>query len=150
MANWKDDLKHFFKEGDIDLAQEKRDEKLRSEVKKFYLKTVQPAFKKLKKELERYGREVNLAVSDSLAAIEVEFEGRLELKYQVKVRDIHPYLAIHYQDAMGNEIWAEGNFREGSQRVEIFGLSTDEIIQNFLKEYKARLWVLYKKRSTDI
>jgi hypothetical protein len=150
MANWKDDLKHFFKEGDIDLVQEKRDEKLRSEVKKFYLKTVQPAFKKLKKELERYGREVNLAVSDSLAAIEVEFEGQLELKYQVKVRDIHPYLAIHYQDAMGNVIWAEGNFREGSQRVEIFGLSTDEIIQNFLKEYKARLWILYKKRSTDI
>ena len=150
MANWKDDLKSFFKEGDIDGAQEKRDEKLRSEVKKFYLKTVQPAFKKLKKELERYGREVNVAVSDSLAAIEIEFEERLELKYQVKVRDIHPYLEIHYQDAMGNVIWAEGNFRESSQRVEIFGLSTDEVIQNFLKEYKARLWVLYKKRTTDI
>jgi hypothetical protein len=150
MANWKDDLKDFFKEGDIDRAREKRDEKLRSEVKKFYLKTVQPAFKKLKKELERYGREVNVAVSDSLAAIEVEFEGRLELKYQVKVRDTHPYLEIHYQDAMGNVIWGEGNIREGSQRVEIFGLSTDEIIRNFLKEYKARLWVLYKKRATDI
>jgi hypothetical protein len=150
MANWKDDLKSFFKEGDIDRAQEKRDEQLRSEVKKFYLKTVQPAFKKLKKELERYGRDVNVAVSDSLAAVEVEFEERLELKYQVKVRDIHPYLEIHYQDAMGNVIWAEGNFREGSQRIDIFGLSTDEIIQNFLKEYKARLWVLYKKRATDI
>jgi len=150
MANWKDDLKNFFKEGDIDRAQEKRDEKLRSEVKKFYLKTVQPAFKKLKKELERYGREVNVAVSDSLAAIEVEFEERLELKYQVKVRDIHPYLEIHYQDALGNVIWSEGNFREGSQRIDIFGLSTDEIIQNFLKEFKARLWVLYKKRATDI
>jgi hypothetical protein len=150
MANWKDDLKSFFKEEDIDRAREKRDEKLRSEVKKFYLKNVQPAFKKLKKELERYGREVNVAVSDSLTAIEVEFEGRLELKYQVKVREIHPYLEIHYQDAMGNVIWAEANFREGAQQVDISGLSTDEIIQHFLREYKARLWVLYKKSSTDI
>jgi hypothetical protein len=150
MANWKDNLKDFFKEGDIDRAREKRDEKLRSEVKKFYLKTVQPAFKKLKKELERYGREVNVAVSDSLAAIEVEFEGRLELKYQVKVRETHPYLEIHYQDAMGNGIWSEANFREGAQQIDILGLSADEIIQNFLREYKARLWVLYKKQTTDI
>lgn len=150
MANWKDDLKNFFKEEDIDRAGEKRNEKLKAEVKKFYAKTVQPAFKKLEKELERYGREVNVAVSDSLAAIEVEFGGRLELKYQVKVRDIHPYLEIHYQDAMGNGILAEANFREGAQKIDIFGLSADEIIQNFLKEYKARLWVLYKKRSSDI
>jgi hypothetical protein len=150
MANWKDDLKDFFKEEDIDRAREKRDEKIRSEVKKFYLKKVQPAFKKLNKELKRYGRQVNVAVSDSLAAIEVEFEGRMELKYQVKVREIHPYLEIHYQDAMGNVIWAEGNLREGSRKIDIFDLSTDEIIQNFLKEYKARLWVLYKKRVSDI
>ena len=150
MANWKDDLKDFFKEEDIDRAKQKQDEKIRSEVKKFYLKKVQPAFKKLEKELKRYGRQVNVAVSDSLAAIEVEFEERLELKYQIKVREIHPYLEIHYQDAMGNLIWGEGNFREGAQKVDIFGLSTDEIIENFLKEYKARLWVLYKKRTTDI
>ena len=52
MANWKDDLKDFFKEEDIDRAKEKQDEKLRSEVKKFYLKTVGPAFKKLEKELK--------------------------------------------------------------------------------------------------
>ena len=51
---------------------------------------------------------------------------------------------------MGNVIWAEGTFREGAQKADIFGLSTDEIIQNFLKEYKARLWVLYKKRVSDI
>lgn len=150
MANWKDDLKDFFKEEDIDRAREKRDEKLRSEVKKFYLKTVQPAFKKLSKELARYGREVHVAVSDSLAAIEVEFEGRLELKYQVKVRDTQPYLELHYQDAMGNGIWSEANFREGARQADISGLSTDEIIRNFLREYKARLWVLYKKRTTDI
>lgn len=150
MANWKDDLKSFFKDEDIDRARDKRDAKRKSEVKKFYMKTVQPAFKKLEKELVQYGREVNVAVSESLADIEVEFEERLELKYQVKVRDIHPYLAIHCQDAIGNVIWSEGNFREGAQKVDIYGLSTDEIIQNFLKEYKARLWVLYKKRSSDI
>ncbi len=150
MKNWKDDLKDFFKEKDIDRAREKKDAERRSHVKKFYMKRVQPAFKTLKKELERYGREVNVAVSDSLAAIEVEYEDRLELNYQVKVRDIHPYLEIHYEDAKGNGIWAEENFREGAQKVDIFGLSTEEIIQNFLKEYKARLWVLYKKRATII
>ena len=148
MKNWKDDLKDFFKEEDIDRAREKRDAELRSQVEKFYLKRVRPAFRTLKKELERYGRKVNVAVSDSLAAIEVEFEGRLELKYQVKVRETQPYLEVHYQDAMGNGIWSEANFREGARQADISGLSTDEIIENFLREYKARLWVLYKKRSS--
>lgn len=150
MKDWKDDLKEFFKEKDIERAREKKDAELRRRVEKFYLKTVRPAFKTLKKELERYGRRVNVAVSESLAAIEVEFEGRLELKYQVKVRDIHPYLEIHYQDAMGNGIWSEANFREGARQADIDDLSENEIIENFLREYKARLWVLYKKHASDI
>lgn len=150
MKNWKDDLKEFFEEGDIDRARKKRDAEIRLKVKKFYSSRVQPAFKKLKKELERYGREVSIAVSDNIAAIEVEFEGRLELNYQVKVRQVYPYPEIHYQDASGNGIWAEGNFREGIQKFDISSLSTEEIMQNFLREYKSRLWILYKKQAADI
>ncbi|MFZ2052907.1 MAG: hypothetical protein WAU81_01805 [Candidatus Aminicenantales bacterium] len=147
MKTWKDDLKEFFEEGEVEKTRKKRDAELRSKTKKFYSSRVQPAFKKLKKEVERYGREVRIAVSENFGAIEVEFEGRLELNYQVKVRDIHPYLEIRYQDASGNGIWAEGTFREGVQKADISSLSTEEIIQNFLREYKSRLWILYKKRA---
>jgi hypothetical protein len=145
-GDWKDDLKNFFEEGKVDRGRKGEGEELRSQTKKFYSAQVKPAFKKLKKELERYGREVNIAVSDNYAAIEVKYSGRLEMNYQVKVRQGFPYPEMHYQDASGNGIWAEGSFKEGIQKYDVSNLTTEQIIENFLREYKSRLWVLYKMR----
>jgi hypothetical protein len=147
MENWKDDLKSFFEGQKFDKSQKEKDAEIKSQVKKFYSSKVQPAFKNLKKELERYGREVDIAVSDNFAAIEVNFRGRLEMSYQIKVRQVFPYPEMHYQDSSGNGIWAEGAFREGVQKYSISDIPKEEIIQNFLREYKSRLWILYKKRD---
>ena len=145
MEKWKDDLKSFFEAQKIDKKQEGKKDAIKSDIEKFYSSKVKPAFRELKKELEKYGRDVQVAVGESYGAIEVSYQGRLELNYQVKVRKIYPYPETHYQDRSGNGIWAEGAFRLGIQKFDVYGLSKEEILQNFMREYKSRLWTLYRK-----
>jgi hypothetical protein len=145
MEDWKKDLKSFFEVQKIDREFKQEKDETTSRVEKFYASTVRPCLKQLKKELERYGRQVKIAVSSNFAAIDVSHQDRLELNYQSKMRGINPYPEMYYQDRNGNGIWSEGVFRRGIQKYTIHDLTREVIIENFLREYKARLWVLYKK-----
>jgi hypothetical protein len=144
MGKWQDDLKSIFEAQKAGKNGEKKADEVKSQVKKFFFGKVRPVFKKLKKELERYGREVNVSIGDHSGAIEVINQGQLELDYKVKVRDIFPYPETLYQDVSGNRIWAEVSFREGIQKYSIYDLPEDVILENFLREYKSRLWALEK------
>jgi hypothetical protein len=144
MEKWKDDLKSFFEAQKVDKSGEKKADEVKSQVKKFFFGKVRPVFKKLKKELERYGREVNVSIGDHSGAIEVINQGQLELDYKVKVRDIFPYPETLYQDVSGNRIWGEVSFREGAEKYSIYDIPEDVILENFLREYKSRLWALEK------
>jgi excinuclease UvrABC nuclease subunit len=144
MDKWQDDLKSIFEAQKVDESGEKKAAEVRSHVKKFFSGKVKPVFKKLKKELEKYDREVNITIGDHSGAIEVINQGQLELDYKVKVRDIFPYPETLYQDVSGNRIWAEVSFREGIQKYSIYDLPEDVILENFLREYKSRLWALEK------
>lgn len=144
MEKWKDDLKSFFEAQNADKSREKQGDEVKSQVKKFFSGKVRRVFKKLTKELERYGREVNITISDSSAAIEVNNQGQLELDYKVRVNGIFPYPETLYQDGSGNRIWAEGSFREGIQKYNVYDIPEDAILENFLREYKSRLWALSK------
>jgi hypothetical protein len=145
MEKWKDDLKSFFEAQEVDKSGEKKADEIKSYVKKFFSGKVRPVFKKLKKELERYDREVNITIGDHSGAIEVINQGRLELDYKIKVRDIHPYPETLYQDVSGNRIWGEVSFREGAEKYSIYDIPEDVILENFLREYKSRLWALSKE-----
>lgn len=142
MEKWKEDLKSSFETQKVDKSLEKRGAEVRSQVKKFFSAKVRPVFKKLKKELESYDREVNIAIRDNSGAIEVNNQGRLELDYKVKVNGIFPYPEMLYQDGSGNRIWSEGSFREGIQKYSIYDIPKEAILENFLREYKSRLWTL--------
>ena len=144
MAKWQDDLKSFFEAQEVDRSGEKKAAELKSHIKKFFSGRVKTVLKKLKKELEKYGREVTVTIGDHSGAIEVGYEGRLELDYKIKVRDIYPYPEALYQDDSGNRIWSEGSFREGVQKYSIYDIPEDAILENFLREYKSRLWALSK------
>jgi len=144
MEKWKDDLKSVFEDQKADKTREKKRDGVKSHVKKFFSGKVRPVFKKLKKELERYDREVNIAISDNSGAIEVNNQGQLELDYKVKVKGIFPYPETLYQDGSGNRIWGEGSFREGIGKYSIYDIPEDAILENFLREYKSRLWTLSK------
>jgi len=144
MDKWQDDLKSIFKAQKVDESGEKKAAEVRSHVKKFFSGKVKPVFKKLKKELEKYDREVNVTIGDHSGAIEVTNQGCLELDYKIKVRDIYPYPETLYQDVSGNRIWGEVSFREGAEKYSIYDLPEDVILENFLREYKSRLWALSK------
>jgi len=144
MEKWKADLKSVFETQKVDKSREKRGDEVKSHVKKFFSGKVKPVFKKLKKELKRYGREVDIAINDNSGAIEVNNQGQLELDYKVKVNGIFPYPETLCQDGSGNRIWSEGSFREGIQKYSIYDIPKDVILENFLREYKSRLWTLSK------
>jgi hypothetical protein len=144
MEKWKDDLKGFFEAQKVDKRREQQGDEAKPHIKKFFSGKVRPVLKKLKKELERYGREVNIAISDNSGVIEVNNQGQLELDYKVKVRGIYPYPETLYQDASGNRIWGEGSFREGIQKYSIYDLPEAVILENFMREYKSRLWAQSK------
>jgi hypothetical protein len=145
MEKWQDDLKSIFEAQKEGKGGEKKAEEIRSKVRKFFAGKVKPVFKKLKKELEKYDREVNVTVGDHSGAIEVLNQGHLELDYKVKVRDIFPYPETLYQDVSGNRIWGEVSFREGAEKYSIFDIPENVILENFLREYKSRLWALSKE-----
>jgi len=144
MEKWKDELKCLLDNRKIEESRQEKGDEPKSQVKKFYLGKVKPVFKKLKKELERYGRDVQVSIGDSSGAIEVNNQGQLELDYKVKVRGAFPYPETLYKDASGNLIWAEGAFREGPGKYSIADIPEDVILENFLREYKSRLWSLSK------
>jgi hypothetical protein len=141
---WKEDLKGLLQNRPVDKSRNDEAAELQSKVKKFFSGKVQPVFKKLKKELERYGREVHVSIGESSGAIEVNNQGQLELDYKVKVRGEFPYPETLYKDASGSRIWGEGAFREGPGKYSIADLPEDVILEDFLREYKSRLWSLSK------
>jgi hypothetical protein len=144
MENWKEDLKKLLDSRPAGENREDQAARTQAQVRKFFSGKVKPVFKKLKKELERYGREVRISIGENSGAIEVNYQGQLELDYKVKVRDVFPYPETLYKDASGNRIWGEGAFREGPGKYGIADIPEDVILENFLREYKSRLWSLSK------
>jgi hypothetical protein len=139
MAEWKDDLRRFFEAKRSGSAAAAVDPKARARVKKFYADGVKPAFKELAKELKSYGREVGIDVGDDHAAIDVRFEGRLELNYRIVVRDGRPHPESHYEVPSGGGIRSEGAFKTGLRPADILDLSKDDIVRDFLREYRSCL-----------
>jgi hypothetical protein len=143
MKNWKKILASFFekqKEEKEEKEKKHSHEKLR--VEKFYSTIVNPAFKELKSELKKYGREVDVYTERrDFASIIVQFEGEEELDYSIEVM-LSPGLAfprpvIHYTEwASSRRLRTEGFFRTGIQDYDISDITIDEIIEHFLNEYK--------------
>lgn len=139
MTDWKDDLKAFFAERKSGDTAEAADAGARAEARKFYASRVRPAFKELRKELGRYGREVAIDVGDRHASIEVRFGGRLELNYRIVVRGTRPHPESYYQVPSGGGLRSEGAFKIGARPAEITDVSKDDIVKDFLREYRSCL-----------
>lgn len=141
MSDWKTDLDDFIRNKE---RQEKVDEnklkEIDSKVKEFYSTIVTPAFEELKKELEKHQREVQISAGHNLASIIVKYEGELELDYSIKVtvspKGAHPSQQTHFRDKSGRTHRAEGYPRSGNQDYTIYNITKDDIIKNFISEYK--------------
>ena len=143
MKDWKKILAGFIekqKEEKGGKEEKRSQEKLR--VEKFYATIVSPAFKELKSEFKKYGREVDVYTERrDFASIIVYFEGDEELDYSIEVI-LSPGLAfprpvIHYTEwASSRRLRAEGFLRRGIQDYDISDITKEEIIEHFLNEYK--------------
>lgn len=146
MKNWKEDLSDFYKEEERKKQDKKEEiEKKRSEVKNFYSSKVIPAFRELKTELEKHGREVFFYSYEDHAAIVVAFKGKQEFSYIMRVERHSgdrplpsPYIS-----------WKKGGLNYGKRSpmkpenqiysFPIYDISKDDIIEHFLKQYKSCL-----------
>jgi hypothetical protein len=137
VTDWKDDLKRFFEERSSGATTAKADASVRAEVRRFYDSRVKPAFKELRKELGRYGREIAVDVGDDHASIDVRYEGRLELSYRIVVRGTRPHPESYYQVPSGGGLRSEGSFKTGARPAELEDLTKDDIVADFLREYRS-------------
>jgi hypothetical protein len=152
MRDWKKILASFLEKQKEEKGEkeEKRSQE-KSRVEKFYSTIVNPAFEELKSELRKYGREVEVYTErKDFASIIVQFEGDEELDYSIEVM-LYPGLAfprpvVHYTEwASSRRLRVEGLFRKGIQGYDISDITKDEIIENFLNEYKNLSSKLNKK-----
>ena len=67
------------------------------------------------------------------------FRGRLELNYRIVVRGMHPHPESYYQVPSGGGLRSEGAFKTGARPAEIADLSKDDIVKDFLREYRSCL-----------
>ncbi len=141
MSDWKDDLKVFFE--DKELQDKKRTEELaaaRTKSGVFLSETVLPAYQEIQNELEKYGRAVSVSGDNEGANIQVIHDGIVEFDYWIKVdlSELRPYPEIHHTIA-GEEVVLEGTLRVGVDRFSIADITKDEIIASFLADYYAHI-----------
>jgi hypothetical protein len=143
MKDWKKILATILKNQKEDRREKetkRSHEKLR--VEKFYSKIVNPAFKELKSELIRHGRDVEVYIERrDFASIIVNFEAEEELDYSIEVIispvRIFPRPVVHYTEwASSRRLRVEGSLRKGVQTYDISDITKEEIIEHFLNEYK--------------
>ena len=143
MKDWKKILASFFEKQKEEKGEKEKKsslEKLR--VEKFYTTIVNPAFKELKSEFKKHGREVEVYTERrDFASIIVQFEGDEELDYSIEVMispvRVFPRPVIHYTEwASSRRLRVEGLLRKGIQDYDISDITIDEIIEHFLNEYK--------------
>lgn len=140
---WKSDLDSLFKEKAS--REEKQAEDLEINKKKVsghISSVVFPAFKELKAELEKHGREVKIYQGEDSASIEVIFQGNKEIDYRFRVNvsphSTHPYPETQNIDKDGKRFTSEGTFMHGSQSFNIEDVTKEIIIDSFMENYKRR------------
>jgi len=145
MSDWKSDLASIYSEKEENNNNDEGKLKItRAEVAKFYSEIVIPAFEELKIELEKYQREVKIYSGEVYASIIVNHKEETEANYSIRVRivpgRVFPYPeTIFIEPSDYKSYRTDGSLRIGSQEYDISQINKDEIIQDFLSNYKMHL-----------
>jgi hypothetical protein len=138
MADWKSDLGSFFEQrhNSHQESSAEANEHL-GEHRQFIASVVVPAFEEVKAELEKYGESIKIYGGSESASIYVTREGDEQLRYTISVRGKIPHLETRYRDRKTGRHWiSEGHFDLSLQGRTIDQFSKDDIIRNFLEDYK--------------
>jgi hypothetical protein len=140
MTDWKSDLGDFLNNREQRLKDnEEKLERVNAEVKEFYSKIVIPAFEELEKELQKHKRETRICST----SIIVTYRGEQEIEYEIKVI-AHPHTAsvsriAHFRAEDGTMYTSEGPLPSGSKNYPITNITKDDVITDFLSNYKDHL-----------
>jgi len=143
MSDWKSDMQGFFhekqKKSEVDKDKLKE---TKSEVAKFFSAVVIPAFEEIKIELKKYQRESNVFGGIDSASIVISYKGYTEFTYSIKVYPgtVFPCSEIHFRKPSEVKTYrAEGILRTGLQDYTIAQITKEEIIKQFLSDYKKHM-----------
>lgn len=143
MSDWKSDMEGFFhekqKKSQVD---EDKLKETKSDVVKFFSAVVIPAFEEIKAELEKYQRESNVFGGTDSASIVISYKGYTEFTYSIKVYPgtVFPHSEMHFRNPSEVKTYrAEGILRTGLQDYTIAQITKEEIIKQFLSDYKKHM-----------
>ena len=140
MSDWKADMEGFFHEKQKKAqVNEDKLKDTKSEVGTFFSAVVIPAFEEIKTELKKYQRESNVFGGIDSASIVISYKGYTEFTYSIKVYPGTPFPCseIHFRKRSEVKTYrAEGILRAGSQDYTVAQITKEEIIEQFLSDYK--------------
>ena len=143
MSDWKSDMEGFFhekqKKAQVD---EDKLKDTKSEVGTFFSAVVIPAFEEIKTELKKYQRESTVFGGIDSASIVISYKGYTEFTYSIKVYPgtVFPHSEMHFRNPSEVKAYrAEGILRTGLQDYTIAQITKEEIIKQFLSDYKKHM-----------
>ncbi len=115
-----------------------------NELNTFFTETALPAYEELSAELQKYGRTTQVRATASSATLSVTHKGEEEITYRLQARTfpngVRPYAEVRFRERKGLKlITVESMVRSGSDEYTIANVTKDEVIKNFLGQYKRRV-----------
>lgn len=146
-SEWRYELKELL--NDVERFKEKknRGEEGKIRIKKYINDVVVPAFEEIAEELQNYNRDVDLDVEKSGATLKVFYDGEMEFYYAIKARIYKKrdfaFPMIPLSDSKGQIHRAEVFLKDGPTETDVTDMTREQIINNFLYEYRRHLRWLY-------
>lgn len=136
MTDWQKDMNDLFESDEQkSKRREEQEKKVKMEVERSYSTVVKPAFEEVKAKLEEHGKEVDVSVGRDYASIVVDRNDYKKYEYRIRVRGSFPYTKQIY-NSEGQRHRAEGWLRDSSSGYSVTDIAKEEIINNFLKDYR--------------
>jgi len=146
MADWRKKLTHLFDQSSEDQVRKVKPDAASikpHKADKFLCTVVDSALRDLAEELHKYQRKASTFGGSQLSReLEVRFQNRVEFRYIINlytgaVKTIaHTSYMARYQSGQ-EQLW-EGIIMKGGKQADIANITKDDIINDFLKQYKVR------------
>lgn len=142
MDDWKKQLENHFEELKTSKKEFKdRQEGMKSQGKHFLKKSVMPAFMEIKAELQKHKRECSLDAKKDWAVLMVKKNKKKEFVYEINLTSDGDGMLASKSVYVPNEkgklkLGVEGKIRNKSHSMKLDKISKEDILADFLEEYR--------------
>ncbi len=143
MSEWKKTLKEIFDEDFHKKVKKDVESEGKLRVKRFISDVVEPAFEEIADELKEYDRDIDVETERMSATIRVFYEGHEEFYFSIRSRPYRKkefsFPVLPLRDEKGDNYRAEVFLKEGPLYHDVTNYSKEQIINEFLHEYKRHM-----------